>query len=86
MVVYYDSMVTSIREETADKVAAAIGRSNLTRSEIAEKAFIPRTTLNRKIAGAGEFTLTEISSIALALGIDPAELLPRNFSLEKVSA
>lgn len=77
MDVYRKSMIT----ETAQKVAAAIEKNKKhTLSSVALQAGIARNTLNRKINGGGDFGVYELARIAIALEIDPDELLPREFT------
>ena len=44
-------------------------------ARLAELAFIPRSSLIRKLAGVSEFKVSELIRIGDALGIDPADFL-----------
>lgn len=57
-------------------------RSN---KSIAEGAGIPVTTFDRKLNRNGDFTLTEISGIADALGVNPWDLLPTSLIAGKAA-
>jgi transcriptional regulator with XRE-family HTH domain len=46
--------------------------SGCSRSYLAEVVGIPRTTLNRKLAGRSDFTIPELSDIGDALGVKPS--------------
>ena len=65
---------TRVTADTATLVAAAIARSGLTSSAVASRAGIARTTLTRKLA-TGDFTISEASLIAQALGVGLTDLI-----------
>lgn len=66
--------------ETAQIVSMAIdGVDGATKYSVAKATGIPRTTLERKLKGVGDFTVYEIARIAIALEVDPNELLPSDF-------
>ena len=70
-------MISSeIAAQTADRVAAAIERSGASRLLVSEKTGIPRSTLNTKLKGVSEFTITEIVSVARAIDAPVYDLLP----------
>lgn len=78
-----------MNNETAQKVAEAIDSKKpdgATKYNVALKAGIPRTTLDRKLAGGTDFTVYEIARIAMALGVDPNDLLPSEFKAKKAAA
>lgn len=80
MVHYFDYMVkTSITEQVATTVAAAITRADVTKRSVSRTADIPYTTLTRKLNGHGEFNAIELFRIAKSLGVSPASLLPEIF-------
>lgn len=66
-------------KELADKVAASILRSNLTKAHVAREAGIPYTTFQRKINGHVEFTFSELLRIAEVTGTAPSKLIPNAF-------
>lgn len=66
-------------QEVADKVAAAILRSNRSKASVALAVDIPATTFGRKINGSVEFTLGELLRIAKTLDEAPSALLPSAF-------
>lgn len=69
-------MVTSTLTETASGlVEDARRRRNVSKSELATRSGIPRTSLNRKLAGHDEFTLTQLASTCEALGANYSEWL-----------
>ncbi len=57
----------------------AINDAGVSVNELATKTGIPRTTLNRTLAGHRPATLDELARIAKALGRQPADLLPDDF-------
>ncbi|KQR90986.1 MAG: helix-turn-helix transcriptional regulator [Microbacterium ginsengisoli] len=59
----------------AEIIAAAIVRADRSQKWVAERAGIPLTTFRRKLRGGNAFTVAEVIAIALALGVDPADLL-----------
>lgn len=63
-------------KQTAERVAAAIARSGETLSSAARKAYIPRTTLHRKLNDTGEFTVTELLALSRATHTPFSQLLP----------
>ncbi|MGP9528622.1 helix-turn-helix domain-containing protein [Glutamicibacter sp. AOP5-A2-18] len=76
-----------MNNETANKVAEAIENSkNATVYSVAKQTGIPRTSLNRKLVGGTDFTVYEIARIAMALGVDPNDLLPSEFKSKQVAA
>jgi len=66
----------NINSSTATKVAAAIARSGHSVSTIAEQTFIPRSTLQRKLAGRSKFTIDDLFAIAQVIGVKTRSLLP----------
>lgn len=75
-----------MNNETANKVAEAIENSkNATVYSVAKQTGIPRTSLNRKLVGGTDFTVYEIARIAMALGVDPNDLLPSEFKSKQVA-
>lgn len=68
--------MTKINNSTADKVAAAIARSGQSIAGVAESTFIPRSTLQRKLAGKSKFTIDDLYAIATTLGVSTRSLLP----------
>ena len=66
----YDAAVAEIIGEA---INAAPGE---TKNSVAKKAFIPHSTLERKLAGGGEWKVSEIRRIASVLGVTPASLYP----------
>lgn len=70
-----------ITKEVADKVSAAILRNEKeTISSVARKAFVPYSTLHRKLSGGGDFSMSELGRIADVLDIPPYTLLPSTFT------
>ena len=76
-----------MNNETAQKVANAIEKTEgATAYNVALKTGIPRTTLTRKLAGGADFTVYELARIAIALGVDPNDLLPSEFNKKRCAA
>lgn len=66
----------AIAASAAAAAKDAINRSGLPRRTIAVRTQIPYTTLNRKLAGRGVFTISELLLLAEAMGIPPSRLFP----------
>lgn len=74
-----------MNNETAEKIAQAIDdHKTETPTSVALKTGIPRTTLNRKLKFGGDFGVYEVARIAIALNLDPGELLPKEFKIKRV--
>ncbi|MDK8224190.1 MAG: helix-turn-helix transcriptional regulator [Winkia sp. UMB750A] len=69
----------NIAKETARSVREAIASSNRSRRSITDEIGIPYSTMNRKISGKAEFSLSELCAIAETTGSEPWELLPKTF-------
>lgn len=65
-----------INKTTATLVAAAIATAGCTVSGVAAQTYIPRSTLQRKLAGEAELTVSDVHKIARALGVRTSTLLP----------
>jgi DNA-binding phage protein len=63
----------------------AILDAERSQSWVANKSGIPVTTLRRKLQGQGDFRLGEVASIAQALNLTPADLLPTEFFREVIA-
>lgn len=61
---------------TAAKVAVAIARYGRSVASVAESTYIPRSTLQRKLAGKSTFTVDDLYAIAHDLGTPTTALLP----------
>lgn len=66
-------------------VGAYIERTGSTKSEIANKLSISRTSFYSKMDGTTEFTLSEAGMLASMLGITTDQLLVSPFDLVKSS-
>lgn len=69
-------VMSNINNSTADKVAAAIARSENSIASIAEGTFIARSTLQRKLAGKSQFTVDDLCAIAQVIGVPTRSLIP----------
>lgn len=78
--------MNEIRNATAGIVSQAIATRDVKLSRLADKTLIPRTTLQRKVAGDADFTVSELARIAAALDMHPGDLLPHNFTHQAVAA
>jgi len=63
------------REALADRVTSARTAAGISELELANRTHIARTTLQRKLAGAAEFTVGELDSIATVLDLDLIDLV-----------
>lgn len=76
--------VEVMNNETAKKIAAAIeakkaeGKSI---SSVALESGIARNTFVRKLNGGSDFGVYEVARVAMALDVDPKDLLPSEFNL-----
>jgi hypothetical protein len=52
---------------------------------VANKAGIPVTTFRRKLQGQADFYLGEVANIAVALNLNPSDLLPADFRGEVIA-
>jgi len=59
-----------------ERVNQTISQSDLNRSKLSELSGIPRATLIRKLQGHSDFTVRELGSIAKALNLTIADLIP----------
>ena len=65
----------SFSEIVAKRVEAAITQSGETQLGVALATGIPRSTLARRLSGYSPFTVSELSAIATALGVDVLTLV-----------
>lgn len=72
-------MSNQVVEWSACAVRKAIAESGLTKTQVSEATGIPYSTLNRKVAGLSEFSLTELYRIACALRVSPSVFTPPAF-------
>ncbi|MFF3065946.1 helix-turn-helix domain-containing protein [Oerskovia sp. NPDC057915] len=59
----------------AANIETARRQSGLTKLSLAASSGIPRTSLDRKLNGRGDFTVREITALATALGTTPHALV-----------
>lgn len=71
---------TETREYIAGEARAALARDGRTAARLASDTGIPRSSLSKKLRGQVSFTTEEVVAICLALGVDPAALLPPSAS------
>lgn len=76
----------NLTKSTATQVAAAIATTGNSVAGVATATLIPRSTLQRKIAGDVDFTVTELHKIAKAIGVRTVDLLPAEVLAEAVAA
>lgn len=70
------------KKDASQIILQAILDAERSQQWVADKAGIPVTTLRRKLQGHTDFRLGEVASIAQALNVNPAELLPSTFQME----
>lgn len=73
-------------EWSARAVREAIADSGRTKRSISDETGIPYPTLNRKLAAKGEFTFSELLSLAEALAVSPTAFTPPAFRRTVVAA
>ena len=66
---------TTPREALAKRVDRARTAADVSELELANRTHIPRTTLQRKLAGVAEFTVGELATIATVLDLDLSVLV-----------
>lgn len=66
---------TTTARQVSVRVAEQIKASGVTLVWLCERTGIPRSTMNRRLAGHSAFNLNELDQIAAALRIGTAELL-----------
>lgn len=74
------------RQEVALLVKGAMDAAERTPSWVSRKAGIALTTLNRKLEGVTDFTVSEIRRIAVALRVPASSLLPEGFFVEAIAS
>lgn len=62
-------------QAVADIVSQAMQDKGLTVLGLSEATHIPRTTLNRRLAGTQAFTVNELTDVAEVLGMTVTEIL-----------
>lgn len=79
---YVSHMTNTIRvcDSVAERIAKAIATAKRTKVSVSEGTGIPYITINRKLKGRGEFSLSELVLIADELGVHPSELLPESIA------
>ncbi|MDO4243768.1 MAG: helix-turn-helix transcriptional regulator [Actinomyces sp.] len=75
--------MSNATEWTAQAIRTAIAKSGLTKVAISDTTGIPYPTLNRKVAGKRDFTLSELLAIAEAIGVHPETFIPPQFTRDK---
>lgn len=68
---------TQIRESIPEIVSSALAESEISQPELARRTGINKVTLQRKLAGVGDFSVSEMVRIAPEVGADPAEWASR---------
>lgn len=71
-----ETSTAAITAATNRNILLGIVRQDTSKNAIARKAGIPMTTFDRKIKGIGDFTISELGSIAEALDATLADILP----------
>ena len=74
------SMTIQAIRWTAEAIENAIKSTGRTKLWLSEDTGIPYSTLNRKLAGKGDFTFSELLLIAESLGVSPATFTPPEFA------
>jgi transcriptional regulator with XRE-family HTH domain len=68
-------MRDSVRERVAGAVRAEIARQRCGRAALADAIGVSRATIDRRLAGDQEFTVTELQAAADFLGVSLTKLL-----------
>src|SRR5690625_5275281 len=72
-------------EHVAKLVKNSVEASPYSIKYVAEESLVPRTTLTRKMNGAGEFSVAEIYRVAKVLGIPVTDLVPDDEEAEQAA-
>ena len=67
------------KQEASQIILKAILDAERSQQWVANKSGIPISTLRRKLRGHTDFRLCEVVNIAVALNVQPADLLPSPF-------
>lgn len=70
------------KQDASNIILQAILDAERSQQWVANKSGIPVSTLRRKLQGHADFRLGEVASIAQALNLAPASLLPTEFRAE----
>lgn len=76
---------SDVTERVAATVTTEMDRVGASINGLADATGIPFSTLRRKLAGHGDFTLGDLLAIAETLGVTPADLLPEPFRAARVA-
>lgn len=68
-------MRNSVRERVAGAVRAEVARQRRSRLDLARAIGVSRATVDRRLAGEQDFTVTELQDAADFLGVKAADLL-----------
>lgn len=63
----------------ARAVREAIADSEMTKRSVSDQTGIPYPTLNRKVAGKGDWSFRELVMVAEVLGVSPSKFTPPQF-------
>lgn len=72
----YRMVHKGITEPVAASVRQAIEASGLSKRQVAIRSGLAPTTLDRKISGRTDFTLSELHALSGALGVTVSSLIP----------
>lgn len=75
----YGSHMTTEHRTAAEAILAAMNEADRTQRWTSDRAGISYPTFRRKLAGGGDFTVSEVSRIARVLHCQPSKLLPEEF-------
>jgi transcriptional regulator with XRE-family HTH domain len=65
-----------ITEPVAETVRQAIEAAGLSKRQVAIRSGLAPTTLDRKLSGRTDFTLTELHALSVALDVEIYSLIP----------
>lgn len=69
-----------------DLINMALADKDISMNALADETGIPYSTIRRSLKGGRALTITEIRSIAAALGVWPSDLLPDDLTVRQVAA
>lgn len=79
------SNLIALQKEVCSRFLEVLRARNRTKLSVSEATGIPYSTLNRKLKGRGEFTLSELVVLADELRVHPSALLPESILVPHAS-
>jgi len=68
---------TEMSARAAEEIRALLGRRGINKSELARRLNVSHTWVTNRLTGSQEIGVNELGKIAVILGVDVADLLPK---------